>query len=240
MAAYADYIKKTFGGYLEEVFDGGVLGACGETSTSVAASRGEAWRSSCRNESDESSHELARGSPPRPQRVGSVAGEALAAAFLERIAQEQAEWSVIEQQGNVQLVRAAIEKEDKAVKDRKSVARQSRILRRFDAAITLKLVLHTSGRAIDMQDEEYRMVEVSDWIRLSDLIDLAKHRFSTKQKSQTLSLLWLTQQGSTIKIDSQRMLHQWLDESWCSHPIILHLVDEVRGRHAWLTKSARA
>ena len=42
-----------------------------------------------------------------------------------------------------------------------------------------------------------------------------------------LKLMWLKANGETVVVDSQRQLHAWLDEKWCTHPAILHVLDEA-------------
>ena len=65
--------------------------------------------------------------------------------------------------------------EDKKLAKEQSKGDRDRILRRFNMPVMIKLVLHEHAYAEGRTGEEYRMVEVSDSIRLDGLLELARH-----------------------------------------------------------------
>ena len=89
------------------------------------------------------------------------------------------------------------------------------------------MALHEHAYAEGRVGDSYRMAEISDSIRLEDLLEVARHRFAREGRTQVLKLLWLNHEGVTVAIDSQRKLHQWLDSAWCNHPVALHVIDEA-------------
>ena len=89
------------------------------------------------------------------------------------------------------------------------------------------MALHEHAYAEGRVGDSYRMAEISDSIRLEDLLEVARHRFAREGRTQVFKLLWLNHEGVTVAIDSQRKLHQWLDSAWCNHPVALHVIDEV-------------
>ena len=102
--------------------------------------------------------------PPPPALV-SKASDA-EKAFEHRIEHhnevERDEWYALEAQAAVKDVESAIKEQDRRLSLKVEKADVGRILRRYNAPITIRMVLHEHAYAEGRTGEEYRMVEVSD------------------------------------------------------------------------------
>ena len=182
--------------------------------------------------------------PPPPPLVSRLTEAQI--SFAERVMQqgdfEREEWHQLEAAEAATNVKDAIGSMQKKLASMQKDDKGGRILRRYNAPITIKMVLHEHAYAEGRQGEAYRMVEVSDSIRLEDLLEVARHRFHREAKGgqNSLRLLWLTDEGKTVHIDSQRVLHQWLDDAWCRLPVILHVLDDATATSDALDLADRA
>ena len=147
-------------------------------------------------------------------------------------------WAELERRNNVAIIKRAIESKDEKLHQE---LEKGRILRRFNLPITLKVVLHDTAYAPGRKGEHCFMAEVPDKVSLAELQQLVKQRFSRKlRKGRKLRLMWLTGDGHSVIIDSQRVLHQWIDDKWCTHPVILHVLDETTATSEALDLADRA
>ena len=153
----------------------------------------------------------------------------LAKLFTQQRKAEQDSWATLEKQHNTSLAREAISNQSN--EDGPSVVK-ARILRRYDLPVRLRLVLHEHAAAPGREGEHACILEVLDSIRLPELQQLVNDHFATRLqrgggKRRHLRPMWVKSSGETVPIDSQRTLHAWLDDKWCSHPVLLHLLDEA-------------
>lgn len=152
----------------------------------------------------------------------------LAKLLTEQRRAAQDSWATLEKQHNASLAREALTNQSN---EAGPSAVKARILRRFDLPVRLRLVLHDHAAAPGREGEHACLLEVLDSIRLPDLQQLVSDRFAARQqksggKSRRLRPMWVKSSGETVPIDSQRTLHAWFDDKWCSHPVVLHVLDE--------------
>ena len=143
---------------------------------------------------------------------------------------EKDQWAELEKTHNVKQARAVITQQSE-IKAADSAQVKARILRRYELPISLKLVLHERAAAPGREGERCCMLEVSDTIRLPELQQLIDERFAARFpaqcRGQRLRPMWLRDSGETVPIDTQRALHAWLDDKWCTHPVLLHLLNDA-------------
>ena len=153
----------------------------------------------------------------------------LAKLFTQQRKAGQDSWATLEKQHNTSLAREAISNQSN---EAGPSAVKARILRRYELPVRLRLVLHDHAAAPGREGEHACILEVLDSIRLPELQQLVNDRFAARMqkgggKRRHLRPMWVKSSGETVPIDSQRTLHAWLDDKWCSHPVLLHLLDEV-------------
>jgi hypothetical protein len=164
----------------------------------------------------------------RSLRVGLVRLR-LAKLFTQQRKAGQDSWATLEKQHNASLAREAISNQSN--EDGPSVVK-ARILRRYELPVSLRLVLHEHAAAPGREGEHACLLEVLDSIRLPELQQLVDDQFGARLqkgggKRRHLRPMWVKSSGEAVPIDSQRTLHAWLDDNWCSHPVRLHLLDEA-------------
>jgi hypothetical protein len=168
--------------------------------------------------------------PPASKTRASQIAINFAGRVKHQIKDERKQWTALDKELASEAVRKVeklVRSEDKKLTKDKEKGDADRILRRYNAAVTVKMALHEHAHAEGRDGDSYRMAEISDSIRLEDLLEVARHRFAREGQTQVLKLLWLNDEGVTVAIDSQRKLHQWLDSAWCCHPMALHVIDEA-------------
>lgn len=164
----------------------------------------------------------------RSLRVGLIRLR-LAKLFTQQRKAGQDSWATLEKQHNASLAREAISNQSN--EDGPSVVK-ARILRRYELPVSLRLVLHEHAAAPGREGEHACLLEVLDSIRLPELQQLVDDQFGARLqkgggKRRHLRPMWVKSSGEAVPIDSQRTLHAWLDDNWCSHPVRLHLLDEA-------------
>ena len=172
------------------------------------------------------------------RQLRAVGKLAMMRVLIEQTQEKVDKWAELERRNNVASIKRAIESKDEKLHHE---LEKGRILRRFNLPITLKVVLHDTAYAPGREGEHCFMAEVPDKVSLAELQQLVKQRFSRKlRKGRKLRLMWLTGDGHSVLIDSQRALHQWIDDKWCTHPVILHVLDETTATSDALDLADRA
>ena len=104
----------------------------------------------------------------------------------------------------------------------------ARKLKRFNAVITVKVVMHLCDTKAGTSDGERTfLLECMDSTYMNDLSKMVAARLEAAGYKKTkVRLLWLNGDGDTVPIDSQRLMEQYVDNEWCKQPWVMHVHED--------------
>ena len=125
---------------------------------------------------------------------------------------ERDEWNyVMHEEEAINATKAAMKKTNKDKKTKDEKALDARKMKRFNNLINVKLVYGTTSVMIETQASIYLNKLQA---HVMELLNIDKKR---------LQLLWLTRQGETVLLDSQRVMDQFQDAEWATQPWVIHV-----------------
>ena len=101
-------------------------------------------------------------------------------------------------------------------------------MKRYNSMITIIVYVHAPQDAVEAGKREISqtlMIQTQDSIYLNELKTLIGSRL--KNKKAKLRLMWLTKDGETVNLDSQRVMSQYVDYEWCCMPWVLHAHEDL-------------
>ena len=122
------------------------------------------------------------------------------------------------------VVRGAKTKMSVHMKNDKKETHDARKLKRFSSIIHVRVVHHLADHT-----ERAVLLECVDGVYLTQLTKMVQEAL----KQPKVRLLWLSAEGETIVLDSQRVFDQFAGEEWCVQPWVLHVhEDSPKATHA--------
>ena len=134
---------------------------------------------------------------------------------------EREDWNrVMHQEPAHEVATEAIKSADKEAKQKKKVEMEARKMKRFNNVICLKIMVmgpQGSGGTLSYYMDTQASVYLNKLHQqVVQLVGIPKKH---------LKLMWLSKQGETSEIDSQRTLDHFQDVEWCTQPWVLFAHD---------------
>ena len=166
-----------------------------------------------------------RSEPSITEESGADDREAMLHRWSTRERAEHAAWNrVMHNDPAGGVVRGAKTKMSVHMKNDKKETHDARKLKRFSSIIHVRVVHHLADHT-----ERAVLLECVDGVYLTQLTKMVQEAL----KQPKVRLLWLTAEGETIVLDSQRVFDQFAGEEWCVQPWVLHVhEDSPKATHA--------
>lgn len=166
-----------------------------------------------------------RSEPSITEESGADDREAMLHRWSTRERAEHAAWNrVMHNDPAGGVVRGAKTKMSVHMKNDKKETHDARKLKRFSSIIHVRVVHHLADHT-----ERAVLLECVDGVYLTQLTKMVQEAL----KQPKVRLLWLSAEGETIVLDSQRVFDQFAGEEWCVQPWVLHVhEDSPKATHA--------
>ena len=148
-----------------------------------------------------------RSEPSITEESGADDREAMLHRWSTRERAEHAAWNrVMHNDPAGGVVRGAKTKMSVHMKNEKKETHDARKLKRFSSIIHVRVVHHLADHT-----ERAVLLECVDGVYLTQLTKMVQEAL----KQPKVRLLWLSAEGETIVLDSQRVFDQFAGEEWC-------------------------
>lgn len=125
---------------------------------------------------------------------------------------ERDDWNIVmHEEKAISAVKENLKKTNKDKKAKDEKALDARKMKRFNNLINVKLLYGSTSVMIETQAGIY-LNKLSEHVQ--ELLGIEKKR---------LQLLWLTKDGDTVLLDSQRTMDQFQDAEWATQPWVIHV-----------------